>query len=458
MIEAQDQWRQGQVARNVHLRHTMSLRQFSDIILYIAAFLCLFRGTQMAFALPTAQDEFVVGRRIYPVIQLYALMALSMGYIILNPREIMAAVRQAGFLLSIFMLLIAVSVVASVDVGASSIGLFATLAMTLPPFFFYWRFGGLKSLEMLRVFSVFTIAVNLIYAVTFPHYAFMSGSLAGDMRGLFPHKNWFGSFISLAFVILVPTPGEKPFTRPWIAVRSFFTLLALYCLFAAHSSTAIIQTAIGMVAVFGADMLRKMPIGAARSAAIVATFFGICATALFGGMIAMSEVAAGMGKDLTFSGRSFIWEALAAHLLDKPFTGYGFGTMRIPAYITPMMVNVPFSVNSSHNTYLELLLSIGIPATILWILFSLGRLHGKIAQSAASRIEAAMLNRQAALILMVLIGSGSEAQRMLAPSSTWPVMLFAMPIWTMWRASQERAGQPQSPPDRNGRWTREPAR
>lgn len=443
MIEAQRQWRQGQIARRVHDRHTMSLRQFSDILLYTAAFLCLFRGTQMAFALPTAQDEFVVGRKIYQTSQLYILMALSLGYIILNPREIMGAVRRAGLLLTMFMAMIVVSVVMSVDVTASGIGLFAMLSMTLPPLLFYWRFGGIRTLELLRIFSMFCITANLLYAVTFPHYAFMSGSLAGDMRGLFPHKNWFGSFVSLAFVALVPTPGERPIVRPWIMLRAFFTFLALICLIAANSSTAIVQTAIGLATIFGVDLLRRMPVGAVRSATIVAAFFAICAVALFGGMLAVSQVAEGMGKDLTFSGRSFIWQELAAHLLDKPFTGYGYGTMRIPAYIKPMLVNVPFNVNSPHNTYLELLLSIGIPATLLWILFSLSRLHAKIAQSPTSLAEAVMLNRQAALILMVLIGAASEAARMVAPSSTWPVMLMAMPIWTAYASGAARRVAPE---------------
>jgi exopolysaccharide production protein ExoQ len=425
----QDQWRTDQAIRRTHLRHTMTVRQFCDLLLYFAALLCLFRGTQMAFGQPTGQDEFVVGRKWYQTGQLYMLMAMSCFYIAINFRGVVAAVRKASLLLWIVAVLIGLSVLGAASIATSAVSLFATVSMTLPPLLFYWRFGGEKALALFRLFSMATIAANLLYAVVSPHYAYMSGSLAGDLRGLFPHKNWFGSFAALMFVALVPTLGERPFLRSAIMIRAFFSLLAAYCLVAANSSTAQVQAAAGLVIIVGVSLLRRLPGYTGRSFATIAAFIGLIAMGFFGGMLIVSQVAESAGKDLTFSGRTYVWSALMKHAFDHPIAGFGYGTMRNTAYIEPLLTEVPFGVNSPHNSYIELLLSIGIPATVAWIIFVLARLHAKICQTARTPTEAMTLNRQAAILLMILIGSTTEAGRMLAPSITWPVMLLALPIW-----------------------------
>jgi hypothetical protein len=56
------------------------------------------------------------------------------------------------------------------------------------------------------------------------------------------------------------------------------------------------------------------------------------------------------------------------------------------------------------------------------------------------------LNRQAAILLMILIGSTTEAGHMLAPSITWPVMLLALPIWEGPKPSGEIAAEGQPKP------------
>lgn len=435
-----DRWRRAQRAHHTLDGNVIAIRRFSDIILSVATVLAFFRSTQMWYGWPTAQTDFVVGRSFNMAGQLYVMFALSLLYIALNFREFMAGLARATFLLKIVIAFIGLSILISHDRFASSLALLSAMSMMLPPLLYYWRFGPEGTFRMFRIFAIFTIAINILYAVAVPQYAFMSGSLAGDMRGLFPHKNGFGHMMAMMFIFLLPTIG-RDMVRPGNLLLLAFCALAIVCVLLSHSSTAVVDILMGLGVIAAANIIRRLPPGSPKAFLIVAAFLALVAILYFGGMFMATMIAEGAGKDLTFSGRTEIWAAVLPHLFDYPFNGYGFGIMRLPAYFEPILSVVSFPVNSPHNTYLEMMLNIGIPATVCWILFLLGRLYTKLSMTGRTASEVAILNRQAAVIIMVLASALTEAGRMFAPNVTWPVLILVLPLWHAYGAGGRPANQ-----------------
>lgn len=67
------------------------------------------------------------------------------------------------------------------------------------------------------------------------------------------------------------------------------------------------------------------------------------------------------GKDLTFSGRTEIWDFVLECIKERPLLGYGRGNNLIQAYFQN-------NLNESHNGILELLLSFGLIPVIVFFL------------------------------------------------------------------------------------------
>lgn len=421
-------WRDDQSRRGTHIRGTMPTRSLFDVILRFGAALCIVRGAQLWYGWPTAQDEFVPGTSLNMQAMLFILLGLSLFYIAWYPRELLTRLSEGGTLLYIFLSFILLSVVASVDVAASARGLLAVVSISLPILLFRWRFGAVGSFAFIRAFAVIFILANLIYCVVFPHYAFMSGSLAGDMRGLFPHKNGFGHTMATLVIILMPTSGERWSLRPSFLIRCAASVLALFCVVESHSSTAVLQTVFGIASIGAASLIRKVPDGNLRGLIAISAFLAILAIALFVGTGLMSNIVGAVGKDMTLSGRSHVWAALIPHILDYPFTGHGFAMFRNVPYTVQFLNNVGFGVNSPHSTYIELLLNLGIPGAVSWFLLVLRQLYVKLTAEEVTSADGVARNREIAIIMMTLIGATTEAGQMLAPLDTFAFFLLVLPL------------------------------
>lgn len=80
------------------------------------------------------------------------------------------------------------------------------------------------------------------------------------------------------------------------------------------------------------------------------------------------------GRDLTFTGRSAIWESVVYQIAKEPILGYGLGGVWGPVSQIGQQINheIGFIAAHSHNGYLEILLAFGFVglALFLWMTFS----------------------------------------------------------------------------------------
>jgi O-antigen ligase len=118
-------------------------------------------------------------------------------------------------------------------------------------------------------------------------------------------------------------------------------------------------------------------------------------------------------SDLTFTGRTYIWDVTLAKLASSPWLGFGFGAVWDTGSIYNDMGgsryefwNNPDIINQSHNGYIDLMLHGGVVALVLVLLVSFRALAnaGSLARAAAvptmQRFAICMYHCQIVIILL----------------------------------------------------------
>jgi O-antigen ligase len=325
--------------------------------------------------------------------------------------------------------LLVVSVALSVDPGVSArrfvLG-FATfvLAAMLP-----WLTRGLKHFTTLMLgTATLVLALSYLGVLLVPHLAIHQANdliepeLAGDWRGIYGHKNAAASVMAvLVYVGWFVARMQRHLVGALIAIAAFVFLVCSGG-----------KSAFGMVVVVGAIAFLVDRARSLAGRALMA--FG---PLLLIGFLTVGSIVSETARtllstlpiDATFTGRTDIWsfaiDAVAAH----PWKGQGFeafwysDSVRFGAEdSTKWMVDVA----TSHNSYVDLALTIGLPGLALVVLaFMVAPLRDFHHTLAAAR------NREFARFFLVLwlfsLYFGSfEAFFLSRESPIWFVMALAV--------------------------------
>ena len=408
-------------------QHAISRQVFSDRLLYFLTYLTLLRATGMWPGYPPTQDENATVDSGPQQLLLYSLIPFTLLYIWLNRDRVLGYLQHVPPVVTAFCGLVVLSTLLSVDRTASTRGLMAVVVISLPVLLFKLRFGSLKTIEMLRNFAAVAVIANLLYTAALPRYGIMSGSLAGSVRGMFLHKNFFGQFSAVAFLLLVPSPALKPIFSYRNLVMAGTCVLALGSVALSKSSTALVLSAIGLMSLGISWTIRRFPIRSMRGYMLLAALVLVAGFGYFFGLDVAANIAGSFGKDITLSGRGELWDALLDSLYQRPWLGHGFAMFRQPDYIAIFTGSIAWGPRSTHNTYLEMALNLGIPAAALWAFFLVSHFIGKAAKIPSEPRERMTNARESAVMLMIMIGSFTEAGMMLAPLATWPLLLAVLP-------------------------------
>ena len=153
--------------------------------------------------------------------------------------------------------------------------------------------------------------------------------------------------------------------RGIILVDLAFFGMSLWLLNLSNSATSTVCTVIGCLVVLGArtKFLKRHP-----------TFFKALMPACFGlylilafGFEMNGELAKGVGRDPTLTGRSTIWKAVLS-TNTNPLVGTGYESFWLGSRLTHVW-QVGGQVNEAHNGYLELYLSLGLIGVFLLFIF-----------------------------------------------------------------------------------------
>ncbi|MBD2542550.1 O-antigen ligase family protein [Planktothricoides raciborskii] len=169
----------------------------------------------------------------------------------------------------------------------------------------------------------YTMAIN---AVLSTYYSMFRPAIAinpakNSWQGILSHPNTLAAIMSLSAILWGIEAIDNPKKR-WISVA--MALFSLYVMQKCESGGGKVQFLLGTLMVMSVSFLRKLPFQWAYFFVIIFMIISIA------GFIIVTDnleaiVVGGLGKDMTLTGRTPLWEFLFTEKIPKrPILGYGF--------------------------------------------------------------------------------------------------------------------------------------
>lgn len=233
-------------------------------------------------------------------------------------------------------------------------------------------FGSpLQVLGRLRQGIVALAIASLAAAVLVPDLAIhqpgdREATIVGDWRGVFYHKNIFGSVLAPGLILVVHqlcAPGGRSRGALWAEAA-----LLLFLLVMSGSKTSL---ATGLAASF---FIWRGMIFTRRRGGFESLFFGLFVCVLALTALALLYLAQSTTPALSpdsFTGRGLIWATLLSLAQEQVWSGFGFQSVFQLGWASPLARNSDLAflaiLPHAHNVLLEMLVSIGLIGLALFV-------------------------------------------------------------------------------------------
>jgi O-antigen ligase len=291
-------------------------------------------------------------------------------------------------------------VVLSVDPGTSArrLALASTtfvLAAMLP-----WLTTGMRQFTTFLIFTLGTVlALSFLGVLIVPELTIhqptdlVEPEIAGDWRGVYVHKNITASLMAIfIYVGCFVARAERPRIGIAIAVAAFVFL------FFTHGKSAFGLFFAAGLAAFAVDRARSLPLKFVIALGPLVLLNMITVGSATND--ALHSAVAALPIDATFTGRTDIWRFAMEAIRDNFWTGRGFEAFWYTASLRSGDDNTMRwmgDVANSHNSYVDLALTIGVPGLALvivaFVFLPLKDFHNTLAAQA---------NREFARLFLVL--------------------------------------------------------
>lgn len=185
----------------------------------------------------------------------------------------------------------------------------------------------------------------------------------GRWKGVLPNKNTLGRLMSLAVILGLIMLTSHRRNRPlWVSL----VIGAAVCLLLSESLSAMVALVLVFAVVPSARFLKKDIFGGIGFMLLVAAAGGIA----LGYLMTQLDVVLGfVGKDVTLTGRTYLWGVITEAAMDRFWLGYGYSAFWRGA-IGPsglVWMAVPWLPPHGHNGYLDLWLQTGFLGMTLFV-------------------------------------------------------------------------------------------
>jgi O-antigen ligase len=293
----------------------------------------------------------------------YPVYACGIGLSVLAWRRVADASWRTLILLGLIVLALA-SAAWSIDPDTTIRRFVAVAATTLCAYAMASRFSWRRLTEVIALSFVILMVVCYLMAILFPKLGRMTELFPGAWRGVWVEKNSLGSTMAIGFIAAAAAALHNPGRWRWWA-GSAVLMLALVIF--STSKTSLVSILIGSAGIFAIWLAGRGPI-----TGIAVVWLGV--TAMLA-MITVVLVDPGLlfsllGKDATFTGRTFIWDGIMRQIQTRPYTGFGYGAVwSNEGKWTPLAKIVAvagFRPYHAHSSWLEMWLGMGLGGLILW--------------------------------------------------------------------------------------------
>lgn len=300
--------------------------------------------------------------------------------------------------------------------------------------------GGMGKHRVHRLLALpmlFGVALAIGVTAAFPDFAFAENGL----RGFTFTKNNFGQFCAMVvFIGMAWSFVERRFTAFWLGVvllalvglafsRSITTILALLAVTAASSLVLV------------ARLIHSSWMPVALVAAMLLLAGGFVAGLVFGFPAFETVLETALkptGRDLTLTGRTYLWELMVAEAMRHPWFGTGYGSFWLGlegrSGQIAMLVGWGYP-GQAHNGYLDIFNELGIVGLALTAAL--------LAQHSRNLSLLFGLDRRAGffhagVLLFVVMLNVAEAA-LLRTTNPWWMLLVASIFEVSWRTAPLRS-------------------
>ncbi|MEA5597409.1 O-antigen ligase [Rivularia sp. UHCC 0363] len=355
---------------------------------------------------------------------LNALSYLILSILIANYWKGFIYVSSKGVFQLILLILILFSVLWSADMASSLTYVRGIVRIYLLAVYLAMRYTFKEQIR----FIAFALGTSTVLSMIFPLIPSFGGihtapELAGMWSGIFGHKNELGYMMAWsAGVFLHLALSESKFR--WLRLTIFAIAICLIILSRSTTSLMIVLAMISLLPLY------KLSTNNNYKLQIIAISFVLML--LVSGSILIAgnaETLVGTsGKDLTFSGRTDLWQPVLNKVLERPLFGYGYAGFWNSPFASNLRLTYEWASNS-HNGFLEILLDMGIGG---FVIFAIGFM--RFFAMALYRVVLVAKKPEDYLpmqmLVIIIIVNISEA-RLLTPSWNWFMYLTTSLTLTM---------------------------
>jgi len=328
--------------------------------------LVLLKSSQIGYAYPNREQlQDTISYLPQQIMQMVGL-GLLLCYFFILPKAI-SQLRITSPILIVFIGSIMITTVLSPYLMLSLRYLLASLVLILPIILYLKVYGKYALYRFFEAFLLSVLLISIIYSVILPHYAVMGGNHAGAFRGIFMHKNGFGSFCVLTSLFCL---AGLVSTKVKMVKAAYFVTYLLCFVFTikSHSTTALVL----FFLMSGAFIFFSIISSIANSSTRCFTYYFFIVI-LFVIVVLFSayyeDIAYALGKDPTLTGRTELWEVLFYIAMERPLFGYGIGVFTRAEVMYEYAIQFGWEAKSTHNSYLNLLLGGGLVSLITFLTF-----------------------------------------------------------------------------------------
>lgn len=241
--------------------------------------------------------------------------------------------------------------------------------------------------------------------------------------GVLASKNTLGFWSAITILLLV----SLCFWQTSNKLRMVYMILAavsLLCLFRSHSATSLLSL------LTAAMIMIYLHVAFRLSLSIVAMMvLGALVAVLVGMAFYFIDTAELIGRSGDLTGRGEVWSQTLQLILERPFTGFGYGTIWFPTdtslYIQESLTDFSWTVYHAHNGLLQIASEIGLPLTGLALFMILQQLV-ELIYCQYQRQQPGVLF-VLGFVVALLVSNYSEARLLVNRELYW-IFFIALPI------------------------------
>ena len=267
------------------------------------------------------------------------------------------------------------------------------------------------------------LIASVLVAVGYPALGIEQYEGREVWRGVMTSKNTLGFWAAIATLLFANVLGMVQSSwRKSLCVAAL--VLALLVLAKSVSATSVLALLLGALIMIYFFVAFRFKLGL-----IAMLVLGLLFTALAGLAFNHIDTAELIGRSGDMTGRGEVWSQTWQLILQRPLTGYGYGTLWYPTpeslWIQQSLTNFTWKVFHAHNGLLQLASEIGLPLTVLAILM--------VVQQLVEIIYCQYQRQQPGVLFILgftvaLLASNYSEARLLVSRELYWIFFIALPI------------------------------